>query len=122
MSIPNLMHGSPWRQQLNVVNHAILNVQSCCYFFSLKMGCKLIVLFENILGLWQIYLGYSQIHDINRNLAPEWFSSNTTQHNSEFFLFLGLVAFFCAQLLLAGVVFVSITLTMLPLLKTDIFL
>ncbi|SPP75796.1 Hypothetical predicted protein [Drosophila guanche] len=37
-------------------------LKSCCYFFDLKMGCKLIAFFEALLGLMQIYQCYNLVN------------------------------------------------------------
>ncbi|XP_022232823.2 uncharacterized protein LOC111081155 isoform X2 [Drosophila obscura] len=37
-------------------------LKSCCFFFDLKMGCKLIAFFEALLGLMQIYQCYNLVN------------------------------------------------------------
>ncbi|EDW34972.1 GL20042 [Drosophila persimilis] len=55
----------------------MVGLKSCCYFFDLKMGCKLIAFFEALLGLMQIYQCYNLINQ------PEAVSIGTTTE-SEF--------------------------------------
>ncbi|KRG04240.1 uncharacterized protein LOC26527360 [Drosophila mojavensis] len=105
MSIPNLMQGRQWRQELNAVHYAMLRVTTCCYFFSLKLGCKLIVVFENILGLWQMYQGCSELYGRDDKSPPRWTHSKPIEQNAELNILFGLIAFFCSHLLLIGVVF-----------------
>ncbi|TDG51780.1 hypothetical protein AWZ03_001840 [Drosophila navojoa] len=99
------MQGRQWRQQLNAVNYVMLRVTTCCYFFSLKLGCKLIVVFENILGLWQMYQGFSTLYGRNDKPPPPWTHNKRIEQNAELNLLFGLIAFFCSHLLLIGVVF-----------------
>ncbi|XP_030557699.1 uncharacterized protein LOC115760490 isoform X1 [Drosophila novamexicana] len=113
MSFPNLLQGVnqgigdiAWRQSLNGVVQHMENLKSCCFFFDLKLGCKLIALFEALSGLWQIYHGYKELYvHKDRLLAPEWIDTKVAQHSAQFKFFLALVGFFSAQLLLAGVIF-----------------
>ncbi|XP_032590936.1 uncharacterized protein LOC116805083 [Drosophila grimshawi] len=110
MSIPNLMQNVNRRMADLALMTAIMRqmeyLKSCCYFFDLKLGCKLIAVLEAFSGLWQIYHDGKELYGkTDPLLAPEWLDAKIAKHGSQFNFFMGLIGFFSSQLLLAGVIF-----------------
>lgn len=89
------------------------NLRTCCFVIRLELGCKLIAIFEAVCGLLESIFACKQLSARNEDRwnTPQWkedrVQQQPTDHNPQLRLFLGLVTLFSAQLLLAGITFVS---------------
>lgn len=101
----------PYRPRPSLLPVQLENLKTCCILFRLELGCKLIALFEGLSGLCESYLACKQIQPVQDPWnVPQWKTATTLpplHHDPQLQLFLGLVTLCSAQLLLAGIVFVS---------------
>lgn len=94
----------------SVLPKQLVNIKNCCFLLPLELGCKVIAVFEGFCGLCESILAFKQLSRTkDRWNMPQWKTTSAVQQrNPEVSLFIGLVTLFSAQLLLAGVAYVSI--------------
>lgn len=100
----------PQRQQRpSLLPKQLENITTCCLIIPLELGCKLIAVFEGMCGLCESILAFKQL-SLTKDPwnMPQWKKTSAVlQRNPKVSLFIGLVTLFSAQLLLAGVAYVS---------------
>ncbi|XP_017061864.1 uncharacterized protein LOC108101855 [Drosophila ficusphila] len=77
--IRNLLEPPNGWTRLNRNINEMKRLSSCCYFFSLKTGCKLIALFEALVNLIQMYCIFAKEMDMN-------VGTTTTQSSDSLFV------------------------------------
>ncbi|XP_034479001.1 uncharacterized protein LOC117785197 [Drosophila innubila] len=112
MSFPNFLRNRNHRNEashdrenmlLSIIPESVLNIKSCCYFFDLKMGCKLIAVLEGLSGLLEAFISYHEI-GYYRQISYRHREYDIIRRDPISTLTLGLIGCLSAQVLLAGVI------------------